>query len=383
MTRRIIKLYHAYTFFFSLLFWVPIFYEFQKRMGLSDGEIFAIQSFYYLAFCALELPTGFLADRFGNRRILAWASVTLVVANLLPIGWPTFAGFLLHWLLIATARSLVSGSASAYLYDYLERTGETDWYRQTEGNARALSLFGRVAAWGVVGYLMEWHVTLPYWLTALAATVALLVAARLPEGERSHEPWSFRACFEALRTTPALWLMMGSGLSIFVLARLVQVNLFQPLLAAKDYGVPAFGVIMGITTLFEAAGSAWAEKVAQRFGELPSVFWVAVVMAASTALFPAAGWQLTFVLMSIFALACGVAFPIQRKLLNEAIPKPGLRATLLSVESLLDRAACSLMAAISGAFMASHQMGLLLYLAAGTTLVLTAALLYVYSARKA
>ena len=131
------------------------------------------------------------------------------------------------------------------------------------------------------------------------------------------------------------------------------------------------------------AGSAWAEKVAQRFGELPSVFWVAVVMAASTALFPAAGWQLTFVLMSIFALACGVAFPIQRKLLNEAIPKPGLRATLLSVESLLDRAACSLMAAISGAFMASHQMGLLLYLAAGTTLVLTAALLYVYSARKA
>ncbi|MGE0491493.1 MAG: MFS transporter [Vulcanimicrobiota bacterium] len=382
MTHRIIKLYHAYTFFFSLLFWVPIFYEFQKQMGLSDGEIFAIQSFYYLAFCVLELPTGFLADRFGNRRILAWAAVTLVAANLLPIGWPTFAGFLFHWLLIAVARSLVSGSASAYLYDYLERTGETDWYRQTEGNARALSLFGRVAAWGVVGYLMEWHVTLPYWLTALAASLALMVAARLPEGERSTEPWSFRACFEALRTTPRLWLMMGSGLSIFVLARLVQVNLFQPLLASKDYGIPAFGVIMGITTLFEAAGSAWAEKVAQRFGELPSVFWVAVVMAATTALFPAAGWQLTFVLMSIFALACGVAFPIQRKLLNESIPKPQLRATLLSVESLLDRAACSGMAAISGAFMASHHMGLLLYLAAATTLAVTAALLYIYSARQ-
>ena len=65
---------------------------------------------------------------------------------------------------------------------------------------------------------------------------------------------------------------------------------------------------------------------------------------------------------------------------SRCTPRP---ATLLSVESLLDRAACSLMAAISGAFMASHQMGLLLYLAAGTTLVLTAALLYVYSARKA
>ena len=76
-TRRVIKLYHAFSFFFSLLFWAPIFYEYQKQMGLSDSEIFGIQSLYYLAFCFLELPTGFLADRYGHRLSLRWAAIFL------------------------------------------------------------------------------------------------------------------------------------------------------------------------------------------------------------------------------------------------------------------------------------------------------------------
>ncbi len=374
MRGRVIPLYHGFNFFFSLLFWAPIFYEYQRQMGLSDGEIFGIQSFYYLAFCFLELPTGFVADRFGHRESLRWGALALVLANLFPIFWATFAGFVFHWLLVAVARSLVSGSASAYLYDYLEKSGQTDSYRRTEGNARALSLFGRVAAWGVVGYAMAWHITWPYWLTTLAAALSLAVAALLPKAGQPVEMPTWAGCWVVLRTTPRLWLMMGAGLSIFVLARLVQINLFQPLLLTKDYAVTSFGLVMGITTLFEALGSAQAERLAKRLGELATVFWVALVMALSTALFPAADPTGTFILLSLFALGAGVAYPVQRKLLNDTIPKPELRATLLSVESLLDRAACSVMAALVAVFLDHQQMELLLYFSAGVSLLLTAGL---------
>lgn len=382
MTTRVIKLYHAFSFFFSLLFWAPIFYEYQRQMGLSDGEIFGIQSLYYLAFCFLELPTGYLADRFGHRQSLRWAAAILTVANLFPIFFTTFAGFLCHWLLVAVARSLMSGSASAYLYDFLEREGQTEWYRQTEGNARALSLLGRVAAWGIVGYAMAWHITLPYWLTTLAAALALLISVQFPPGDTNETVPTFKKCFRVLRSTPNLWLMMGTGLAIFVLARLVQVNLFQPVLGAKEYAVTSFGIVMGLTTLFEAFGSAWAEKIANKLGDLSSVFWVAVVMAVSTALLPAVNWLGTFVLISLFAWACGVAYPVQRKLLNDAIPEPSLRATLLSVESLVDRLVCSAMAATVAVFMDWGQMDLLLELAGGVTLIVTALLLHTVSRLK-
>ena len=83
--------------------------------------------------------------------------------------------------------------------------------------------------------------------------------------------------------------------------------------------------------------------------------------------------------MSVFALACGLAYPIQRKLLNDAIPEPSLRATLLSVESLLDRLVCSGMAASVALFVGWGRMDLVLQLAGGLTMLVTACLLYAYS----
>lgn len=378
-TKRIIKLYHAFNFFFSLLFWAPIFYEYQKRMGLNDGQILSIQSLYYLSFCFLELPTGFLADRYGQRWSLRWGSFFLTLANIVPIFYVTYSGFLLHWVLIALARSMISGSASAYLYDYLEKSGETEWYRATEGRARALSLLGRVAAWSVVGYLMEWHLTLPYWLTTLAAAISLIIASRFPQGDGAIGEPTFSACWQALRTTPRLWLMMGAGLAVFVLARLVQINLFQPILAAKSYGVGGFGVVMALTTLLEAAGSAWAEPIVKKWGELNTIFWVTFAMAASTAILPSTEWKGAFVMLSLFAFACGIAYPAQRKLFNDVIPQPQLRATLLSVESLVDRLVCSGMAATVAVFMEHGQMDLALRLAGGLSLLVSAALLYAFA----
>src|SRR5690606_6775932 len=64
--------YYAFQFFFNLLLWIPVFYEFQKQLGLDDPQIFRIQSVYYLVFCFLEIPTGAFADRFGYRRSLIW-----------------------------------------------------------------------------------------------------------------------------------------------------------------------------------------------------------------------------------------------------------------------------------------------------------------------
>ncbi len=382
MSKKVIKLYHAFSFFFSLLFWVPIFYEYQRQMGLSDTEIFGIQSFYYLSFCFLELPTGFLADRYGQRLSLRWAAAILTLANLIPIFFVTFWGFLFHWLMVALARSLMSGSASAYLYDFLDQAGETEYYRQTEGRARALSLLGRVLAWGSVGYVMAWEITLPYWLTTIAAVAALFISAKFPQGRAVQSVPTFSGCWRVLRHTPQLWLMMGTGLAVFVLARLVQVNLFQPILGAKGYAVATFGVVLGLTTLLEALGSAWAEPIAEKFGEMRSVLGVAVVMAVTTALLPGTGWVGSFALLALFALACGVAYPVQRKMLNDSIPEPSLRATLLSVESLLDRLACAAMAAVVAVFMSWERMDLVLELAGGATLLVSAGLLYGYSRLK-
>ncbi|MFC6982105.1 MFS transporter [Streptomyces cirratus] len=175
-----IRLNNGFQLLFNLLWWMPVFYEYQRRAGLSDSQIFGIQSVYYVAFCLLEIPTGFIADRIGQRRCMQLGAASMTAANLLPVVSPSFAGFMAHFLAIAVARSLVSGASSAYLYEYLHEHGADAHYVQAEGTARALGLWAKIACWPLVGVLMHVRHEAPYVLTALCALGSLACAAALP-----------------------------------------------------------------------------------------------------------------------------------------------------------------------------------------------------------
>lgn len=353
----VIKLFYGFQFFFSLLLWHPIFYEFHKRMGLDDGQIFGIQSIYYLAFTLFEFPTGFLADRWSYRKCLILGGAVLVASNLLPVFAPSYAGFIAHWLGIALARSLISGAASAYLYTYLSQHGEPEGYKRVEGLAKSFSLLGKVAGWAGIGYAMDWQVTSPYWLTAFAAAISIVYALRLPEvaPEKTRERISPFYVGQVLATSPRLILVMLQGIGIFVLTRIVQVNLFQPILEQRGFGVAALGLIMAANTLFEAAGSAWPGLMRRWASDLNAVFWLTGVMALAMAGSAFTGPWGAFWWLNLFALAAGLAYPIQRQVINDAIPDSRYRASFLSAESFLDRAVCAAVAAQLGAWVAAGR----------------------------
>ncbi|MGW2270234.1 MFS transporter [Streptomyces yangpuensis] len=381
--RRVVRAHNGFKLFTGLLWWLPVFYVYQRDSGLSDSQIFHIQSIYYLAFCVLEIPTGALADRFDYRRFLQSGAVLLVAANLVPALWPSYSGFLTHFLLVALANSLVSGAGSAYLYEYLQRSGVPDAYQQAEGSGRAYALTGRIVCLPAAGVLMEWHAPAPYLLSAACCAVAVLLAMRLPAlpagGEEAREggrqKWSPRdqlAAGRVLGRSPLLALYMAQGVAVFTLVRIGQANLFQPILTVKHLPLKAFGVMMAVTTLFELAGAARSAWL-RRLGDVRAVLLLTVVMAVSLALLVPAGLIGTAVCLCVFSLASGLIFPIQRQLINRAIPDSRQRATLISLESLIDRAVCALVVLALGGYLARGEMNLfLVHLAFGTTLLMGA-----------
>jgi MFS family permease len=366
--KKLFFTFNAFQFFFSLLLWVPIFYEYQKRIGLTDAEIFRIQSLYYLVFCLLEIPTGYMADWLGYRLCLVLGSITLVIANVwVPLA-PTYMGFLTHFILIALARSFVSGASSAYLYETLHQENQLDEYKEAEGKARAYSLVGKVFCWAAIGAIMQWHLTLPYWLTALNATVGLVFAWLLPETRASEDRVRLNIfnLFSILMKNPYLLLLMLQGVALFVLARICQVNLFQPILQNKGFSVMTYGLMMSLMTVFEALGSLKSKWVRSYLNDLYAIFVFTFLIGISFLLLSLERmWGIDIKIVTIFALCffsyiIGISFPIQRQLINQAIPEPKLRATLLSSESIIDRAMNSLVANSLGVALASGH--LLLFL---------------------
>ena len=363
--KKAINSYIAFQLLFNLLLWVPVFYEVQKQLGLNDPQIFRIQSIYYLVFCFLEFPTGYLADRFGYKASIIGGAVTLVVANLIPIVSGNYLGFLSHFCLIALARSLISGAGSAWLYEFLKSHGEESLYRKVEGDARFYALVARVVSWAAVGYLMTLGLLLPYWVSAANALFAAFLAMSLPNIRLRNTEAAKRTASlvggistaaAIVAKTPYLFLLMLQGVGIFILVRVLQVNLYQPIMSDKAFATASFGVIMSVMTIFEAFGSKLAHRVRSLSNDLSTVT-VSTLILSFTLIGISLGNQV-FVIAGfcIFSLAAGVAFPVQKQLLNDAITYPGQRATILSMESLIDRALCAVVVLPLGGFIADGKL---------------------------
>lgn len=386
--RRIIRLNNGFQLLFNLLWWMPVFYAYQRDAGLSDGQIFGIQSIYYIAFCLFEIPTGIVADRIGARNCLRAGAVVMTAANLLPVLAPTYTGFLAHFLAIAAGRSLTSGAASAYLYDGLRAERAGAHYLRAEGTARALGLGAKVVCWPLVGPLMALAPQTPYVLSAASAAGSLgcaLVLPRLAGGGPGGGPRSparpgggflrdTGAALRALRSSPWLALLMVQGVAVFTLSRICQVNLFQPVLLRHGIGEGAHGSVLAAMTVAEAVASARPQWLSRR---VPPVVWVSLLsMALAAALAgTAVGGPWTVVtLLCAFAAITGFVYPVQRKLVNDAVPANAPRATLLSVESIVDRAVCALAAVAAGAYLAAGRLDALLWHSAALTCLLMPAL---------
>ncbi|MGD1217322.1 MFS transporter [Streptomyces krungchingensis] len=382
--RRIIRLNNGFQLLFNLLWWMPVFYAYQRDAGLSEDQIFGIQSIYYVAFCLFEIPTGAVADRIGARNCLRAGTVVMTAANLTPVLAPSYSGFLVHFLAIAAGRSLTSGAASAYLYDGLRAEGADAHYLRAEGTARALGLAAKVLCWPLVGPLMLLFPQAPYVLSAASAAGSLGCALALPRlaphGEvsvpvpRKRRRGGFlhdtRAALGVLRASPWLVLLMVQGVAVFTLSRICQVNLFQPVLLDHGIGESTHGSVLAAMTVAEAVASARPQWLSRRLSPVSWVSLLSVLLAAALAGLALGGPWTVVALLCAFAAVTGFVYPVQRKLINDAIPAGAPRATLLSVESIVDRGVCALAAVAAGAYLAAGRLDALLWHSAVITCVL-------------
>ncbi len=112
------------------------------------------------------------------------------------------------------------------------------------------------------------------------------------------------------------------------------------------------------------------------------MFVLTVIMAVCLALLVPFGIVGVVVCLCVFSLATGLSFPVQRQLVNDAITDPRSRATLLSIESLIDRAVCALVIFALGGYLARGAMNtFLIHAAAGTVLLMVVVALSIHFVR--
>jgi MFS family permease len=363
--RRDLRLFYVFRLLATSYLYIPIFMLFQAHRGLTFFEQLALGGIYSAVIVLAEVPTGVFADRIGRRRSMLLGALAMVGSCLLAVQARDFATFAIAEALGAVSMALCSGADSAYLYDLLAAHDRGHEYGRRESAASAWHLVGSAVAFAGGGLLAQVELALPYLITAGVAAAAAVVAcvmrddrpalATEPTPMRSWAHQTVGALLEVGRNGRLAWIV-GYSAVVFVLLR-ATVYVYQPYLAERGLGTVEIGVLFAGVYLVASFVAYRTHQLRARFGDERLLWGLLGVLAVSFVGLAGAGsgsWMLALLLVQ--AVANGVYSPLTKPLLNREIADSSRRAAVLSVESMVRRAAMGVFAPLVGLYGQSDVM---------------------------
>ncbi|MEH0018495.1 MAG: MFS transporter [Desulfobacter sp.] len=178
-----IRQYPWYIFFRDCYFWGPAFFLYFSSM-MPLAQVLWLEAVYYAGVAVMEVPSGYISDRFGRKITLAVSSVSLAMAYFLFFTGTGFYAFVLAQLLMAAGFAAASGTDTALHYESLKRLGREEEYAQLEG--RALGFSFRAGALGALagGALAAVDLRWIYAASFAAALASLCIAMGFSDPRR-------------------------------------------------------------------------------------------------------------------------------------------------------------------------------------------------------
>lgn len=142
-----IQRYIAFKVLFNSRFYYPVFTILFLDFGLTVAQFASLNAVWAATIVMAEVPSGALADIIGRKRLLVFATLTMVLEvgmiSFVPTSNPSliFYLFLINRILSGLAEAAASGADEALAYDALKDRGNPDdWGRILEVLARFQAL---------------------------------------------------------------------------------------------------------------------------------------------------------------------------------------------------------------------------------------------------
>jgi predicted MFS family arabinose efflux permease len=347
---RNLRLYPLFQFFQNLLFWMPVFFLYFSSV-LPIDQVLLLEGLYFFSVVILEVPSGYFSDRVGRRVTLILSAAGWASGSIIFFTTSSFVTFLIAQFLYAFGMAMKSGTDTSLLYESLKSLGRGDEIAAREAHAQTYSFsalaISALAGGTMAGFDLRWA----YVLSAIAASIALVIAIRFVEparGDRQAHPPLTQLLVVARRLRdPVLRWLMVFAVAMTVLAH-VPYEFYQPYLGflfgggAGGYALtPAVaGVLTAIMMAIAALASRGSVALARRLGPggalLAAVGLLLVIIAAMGSLVHA--WIM--LLMVLRGVPMALTHPILVSLAHPRLTG-SVRATYLSMQSLVGRLAFS------------------------------------------
>ena len=176
----------ARSFVSSVMAWSVMTLVLQAK-GLSYFEIGVLNSFGAFISILSEVPTGRLADTFGQKYALtAGAIFTALGLSVLALADSVLLIYVSEGV-TGIGLALSSGADSAWLFTEHRRLGREDEYLRTRSVIGSISMPFSIGANALAPVLLSWSTSSPVWISAVLYCLAAGIWARLAVHRRDED----------------------------------------------------------------------------------------------------------------------------------------------------------------------------------------------------
>lgn len=374
-----LRKYLLISVFSSMLFFVPITVIFLQDIGLSMAEILVLESIFGVTLIILEIPTGAFADRHGRKTSVALSFLMIAAANLIFSMGQNFYHFLAAQLLWGIGISLESGAGSALLYDTLVQLKREKSYNRVLGRNLAVGEVTLAISTLSAGFIAAISFRLVFIMTAATAFIAFLVCTSLVEPRRERHPSYIKNFTGALgyvrKHKILLWLMVY--FSVTVACGVILYWLEQPWMREAGFSIEQFGVIIAFATIVSALGARLADPVERRIGLKPAIYLLFLLPFISIVAMAYSLAQIVALTFIFSGLGTGLSYALIDSSINRYARSID-RATILSINSLMQRLVFIVMAPFLGVIADAYDIQTALFASAILMLVAAHVIIAVY-----
>ncbi len=335
-----------------LMLTMPILFLFYKENGLAAQELFLLKAVYSFTIVVLEVPSGYLGDVWGRKNTLILGSILGFTGFALYCAASGFWTFLVCEMILGAGQSFISGSDSALLYDSLQAAGKEKEYLKLEGKMISAGNFGEALAAPLGVFIAMISLRTPFFFQAAIAFAAVPAALTLVEPDRRKIKGytSIRQLLKIVKFSLIDQASLRAAIlysSIMGTATLTMAWFVQPYFEYLTLPLVFYGFLFPGLNLLTGVVSVHAWRVEKALGRKSVMLGISAGIGGGYLLMGSAGGLSGIVFLFIFYSIRGVATPVLRNQINEITPSD-IRATVLSVRSLIIRLAFSILGPVLG-----------------------------------
>lgn len=124
----------------------------------------------------LQLPTGYIADKWGNKLAIVLGCAISATSPLFYIFMPNFIGGMLAAVLFFGGYAFQSGAIEAFMHDTLEALGKENEYSKVMGRAQSYGLIGNVVLISLIPATYAINNNLPFAIGFVSLLIMLWLA---------------------------------------------------------------------------------------------------------------------------------------------------------------------------------------------------------------